>query len=130
MVKSTAETALIYLNDGNADKLNAQLQQQHHISLKEFTQNSPDRTEIRRYDRIAYLKLPKIDFYQFKVNYETLTIAPAAPETKIPTVAVEAKLSGSIIKTTDLSMKTQNIKVDDSDAVQSGRHSPHAGTEL
>ena len=113
--KSTAETALIYLNDGNADKLNAQLQQQHHISLKEFTQNSPDRTEIRRYDRTAYLKLPKIDFYQFKVNYETLTIAPAAPETKIPTVAVEAKLSGSIIKTTDLSMKTQNIKVDDSE---------------
>lgn len=59
--------------------------------------------------------MPKIDFYQFKVNYETLTIAPAAPETKIPTVAVEAKLSGSIIKTTDLSMKTQNIKVDDSE---------------
>lgn len=113
--KSTAETALIYLNDGNADKLNAQLQQQHHISLKEFTQNSPDRTEIRRYDRTAYLKLPKIDFYQFKVNYETLTVAQAAPETKIPTAAAEAKLSGSIIKTTDLSMKTQNIKVDDSE---------------
>ena len=113
--KSTAETALIYLNDGNADKLNAQLQQQHHISLKEFTQNSPDRTEIRRYDRTAYLKLPKIDFYQFKVNYETLIVAPAAPETKIPTAAAEAKLSGSIIKTTDLSMKTQNIKVDDSE---------------
>ena len=59
--------------------------------------------------------MPKIDFYQFKVNYETLTVAQAAPETKIPTAAAEAKLSGSIIKTTDLSMKTQNIKVDDSE---------------
>lgn len=34
--KGTPETAMIYLNDSNADKLNAQLQQQHRISLKEF----------------------------------------------------------------------------------------------
>ena len=111
--KGQPETALIYLNDSNADKLNAQLQQQHRISLKEFTSTDNDRTEIKRYDRTAYLRLPKIDFYQFKVNYETLTVEPAAPETKIPTATAEAKLSGSIIKTTDLTMETQNIKVDD-----------------
>lgn len=113
--KGMPETALIYLNDSNADKLNAQLQQQHHISLKEFTEASHDKTEIKRYDRTAYLKLPKIDFYQFKVNYETQTVEPAAPEEKIPMAASEAKLSGSIIKTTDLTMETQNIKVDDTE---------------
>ena len=111
--KGIPETALIYLNDSNADKLTAQLQQQHRISLKEFTEASHDKTEIKRYDRTAYLKLPKIDFYQFKVNYETLTVDPAAPETKIPVAADEARLSGSIIKTTDLTMETKNIKVDD-----------------
>lgn len=113
--KGQPETALIYLNDSNADKLNAQLQQRHHISLKEFTSTDNDRAEIKRYDRTAYLKLPKIDFYQFKVNYETLTVEPAAPETKIPMATAEAKLSGSIIKTTDLTMETQNIKVDDTE---------------
>lgn len=113
--KGMPETALIYLNDSNADKLNAQLQQQHHISLKEFTDPKHEKTSLKRYDRTAYLKLPKIDFYQFKVNYETQTGEPAAPEEKIPMAAAEAKLSGSIIKTTDLTMKTQNIKVDDSE---------------
>ena len=113
--KNAPETALIYLNDSNADKLNAQLQQQHRISLKEFTEASHGKTEIKRYDRTAYLKLPKIDFYQFKVNYETLTVKPAAPESRIPVAADEAKVSDDIIKTTDLTMETQNIKVDDTE---------------
>lgn len=109
--KNAPETALIYLNDSNADKFNAQLQQQHRISLKEFTEASHGKTEIKRYDRTAYLKLPKIDFYQFKVNYETQTEEPAAPESKIPVAADEAKVSGDIIKTTDLTMETQRIEV-------------------
>lgn len=113
--KNAPETALIYLNGSNADKLNAQLQQQHRISLKEFTEASHGKTEIKRYDRTAYLKLPKIDFYQFKVNYETQTEEPAAPESKIPVAADEAKVSDDIIKTTDLTMETQNIKVDDTE---------------
>lgn len=113
--KNAPETALIYLNDSNADKLNAQLQQQHRISLKEFTEASHGKTEIKRYDRTAYLKLPKIDFYQFKVNYETQIVEPAAPESKIPVAADEAKVSDDIIKTTDLTMETQNIKVDDTE---------------
>ena len=111
--KGMLETALIYLNDSNADKLNAQLQQRHHISLKEFTDPKNEKISLKRYDRTAYLKLPKIDFYQFKVNYETQTVESAAPKEKIPMAATEAKLSGSIIKTTDLTMETQNIKVDD-----------------
>ena len=113
--KEMPETALIYLNDSNADKLNAQLQQQHRISLKEFADANNDKTKLKRYDRTTYLKLPKIDFYQFKVNYETQTVEPAAPAEKIPMAASEAKLSGSIIKTTDLTMETQNIKVDDAE---------------
>ena len=115
MEKGIPETALIYLNGSNADKLNAQLQQQHRISLKEFTEVSHDKTEIKRYDRTAYLKLPKIDFYQFKVNYETLTVEPAAPEAKIPAAAANAQRAGGIIKTTDLTMETQVTEVDDAE---------------
>ncbi len=110
--KDIPETALIYLNDTNADKLNAQLKQQHHISLKEFTEPTPKPTTIKRYDRTAYLKLPKIDFYQFKVNYETLTVEEAAPETKIPASAENAKKAGTITKTTDFTMETLVTEVD------------------
>lgn len=69
--KGMPETALIYLNDTNRDKLNARLQQQHHISLKEFQEASSDSKELKHYDRTKYLKLPKIDFYQLWVNYVT-----------------------------------------------------------
>lgn len=109
--KNAPETALIYLNDSNADKLNSQLQQQHHISLKELADARPDKTELRRYDRTTYLKLPKIDFYQFKVNYEMLTAEPAAPETNLLTATVGAETAEDIIKTTDLTMETQRIEV-------------------
>ena len=64
--KGAPETALIYLNDTNADKLNAQLQQQHRISLKEFQAGGAGSQTLKRYDRTKYLRLPKIDFYQLR----------------------------------------------------------------
>ncbi len=113
--KGRPETALIYLNDTNADKLNSQLKQQHHISLKEFTTANYAQTAIKRYDRTAYLKLPKIDFYQLKVRYEAMIAEPAAPEEKIPVAADGAKISGSIVKTTDFTMETLETQVDDTE---------------
>ncbi len=107
------ETALIYLNDTNAEKLIAQLRQQHHISLQEFTAAGGDKKDIKRYDRTAYLKLPKIDFYQFKVNYETLTVEPAEPETKLPQAAEGARKTAGITKTTDFTLETLKTEVDD-----------------
>ncbi len=113
--KSMPETALIYLNDTNAEKLNAQLQQQHRISLQEFTQGGKGQTTIKRYDRTAYLKLPKIDFYQFKVNYETLTVETADPASKIPVAAENTQKAGAITKTTDFTMETLVTEVDDAE---------------
>ena len=115
VVKGSPETALIYLNDTNADKLNAQLLQQHHISLKEFSEANNGKTVLRRYDRTAYLKLPKVDFYQLKINYESLVIEEADIVGGISSCADNAAVSADIIKTTDLSMKELNITVDDSE---------------
>ena len=81
------ETALIYLNSVNGDKLIAQLQQCHHISLNEFTKGGPGKIELNRYDRTGYLKLPKVDFYQLKVHYETVTVEEADPERDIVNAA-------------------------------------------
>lgn len=105
------ETALIYLNKVNADKLNDQLQQQHHISLKEFQDVKAGGVTLKRYDRTGYLKLPKIDFFQLKINYATQTIEPAQPETSIPAAAVK-KLSGTR-RTTDLTMETLTTEIID-----------------
>ena len=111
--KGMPETALIYLNESNADKLNAQLQQQHRISLKEFQEAGSDSKVLKRYDRTKYLKLPKIDFYQLRVNYVTQQLEAANPVRDIPNADKGSKLVQAVVKTTDLTMETQTIQVDD-----------------
>ena len=117
VVKGQPETALIYLNENNADKLNVQLQQQHHITLKEFTSADNKRELLKRYDRTAYLKLPKIDFYQLKINYDTLTIEKADPAKDIANSVDSARRAAGFIKTTDLTMDQSNttISIDDTE---------------
>lgn len=95
--------------------LNAQLQQQQHITLKEFGEADHHKHTLKRYDRTAYLKLPKIDFYQLKVDFETLTVEDAAPATHIPLAAEAAKLQHDIIRTTDLQMEYYSTSFDDAE---------------
>lgn len=69
------ETALIWMNRWNADKLNKELLQQQNISLQEFS-NRPEKptTTFQRHSRMDKQNVPPIDFYQFKVEYQTLLI--------------------------------------------------------
>ena len=109
--KGMPETALIYLNDDNAEKLNSQLMQQQHISLKEFSSADNSKTVIKRYNRMAYLKLPKIDYYQLKIRYDTITVDETVDkEVAIQNATVGAKFE-NIVKTTDLTMETEKIEV-------------------
>ena len=112
VVKGSPETALIYLNDTNAAKLNEQLQQQHHISLKEFAAVDHSKTELNRYNRMAHLKLPKIDFYQLVIRFAEEKVEELAPEKHIPAAADHADIDGAIIRTTDLTMTPGSIEVD------------------
>ena len=117
VIKGSPETALIYLNESNAEKLNVQLEQQHHISLKEFSSADNSKTPLKRYNRTAYLKLPKVDFYQLKINYDTLTVEKADPASDIAVSADSARIADGIIKTTDLSMDESktSISIDDTE---------------
>lgn len=73
------ETALIWLNKSNADKLNQQLQEQQYITIKEFGGKHPENlVSIHRYSRMKKLGLPPIDFYQIKINYNTIETANIA----------------------------------------------------
>ncbi len=70
------ETALIWLNKFNADKLNQQLQEQQYTTITEFGGKKPDDLVIlNRYSRMERLKLPPIDYYQIKINYSTVETA-------------------------------------------------------
>ena len=112
VVKGTPETALIYLNDSNAEMLNKELQQTQHISLKEFAAADHSKTLINRFNRMDYLRLPKIDFYQLAVRYTEEQMEELAPEKYISTAADDAKKDNAIIFTTDFSMKTRAIRED------------------
>lgn len=77
VIKNNMETAIIWLNKFNADKLNLQLQQQQNITLKEFSDKHPPINNIERFSRMEHMQVPPIDFYQLKVSYETLVIDEA-----------------------------------------------------
>jgi len=72
--KGKEETALIWLNKDNADTLNKQLKQEQNSSIDELNNarriGKPEM--IERYSRMEYLQLPKVDFYQMKVAYQSI----------------------------------------------------------
>lgn len=109
--RGQSETALIYLNSTNGEKLTAQLQQRHHISLNEFITGGQGDVELKRYNRTGYLKLPKVDYYQLKVSYETVLEEEADPEQGIAGAAV--KCAGAIVRTTDFSLENLSTEIDD-----------------
>lgn len=70
------ETALIWLNKFNADKLNQQLQEQQYTTITEFGgKKLDDLVTLNRYSRMERLKLPPIDYYQININYNTIETA-------------------------------------------------------
>ncbi len=75
VVRHEEETALIWLNQFNADKLNKQLKQQQNISLQELNDAQSKKSfSIERFSRMKKLNVPPIDFYQLKVSYQTLIV--------------------------------------------------------
>lgn len=72
--KNQNETAIIWLNKDNADTLNKQLKQEQNLSIEELNKASQNKTDnlVQRTSRMEILGLPKIDFYQMKVSYQSI----------------------------------------------------------
>lgn len=67
------ETALIWLNKFNADKLNKQLQEQQYTTISEFgSRKQEDTVTVSWHSRMDKLQLPPIEFCQIKINYNTV----------------------------------------------------------
>ena len=105
--KGADEKALIYLNESNADKLSSQLKAEQQISIEELQNGSEEeRIRIDRYDRTKQLNLPFIDFYQIKLEYESVIIQKANPKKDLlkldyieneKTLIIEKDFKGNII---------------------------------
>lgn len=72
--KGKEETALIWLNKDNADTLNKQLKLEQNSSIDELnnTKRIGKAEMVERHSRMDYLQLPKVDFYQMKVTYQSI----------------------------------------------------------
>jgi len=94
------ETALIWLNEENAKALDKQLNDEQQTSIYEINRLSKgeEPNMVERFSRLDYLKLPKIDFYQLKVEYNTIIEEEEPnPETKISNLNVKENFNQAII---------------------------------
>jgi hypothetical protein len=82
--KGKDETALIWLNKENAEILNKQLKQEQNTSIEEInrTRREVAIEYLPRYSRMEFLQLPKVDFYQLKVTYQSID-EEETPNTKV-----------------------------------------------
>lgn len=84
VVKGNDETALIWLNRENATILNKALEKEQNTSIEEL--NNLDKNKgaelVERHSRMEFLKLPKIDYYQLKVKYQSIE-EEEMPNTKV-----------------------------------------------
>ncbi len=118
------ETALIYLNESNAEKLKKQLQQQQHINLDEFQRGSKGETEtLDRYDRTNHLKLPPITVYQYSIKYDSLVVEQPDTESVISSSSEKSKKDSVINKSLDFKKADfTNIDIDDSESGKTFAH--------
>jgi type III restriction enzyme len=105
--KGKEETALIWLNKDNAEILNKQLKQEQNSSIDELnnTKRIGSIEMVDRQSRMEYLELPKIDFYQLKVTYQS-TDEEETPNSKTKLKAIlkniEDYKASALISTSDI----------------------------
>ncbi|GIV65161.1 MAG: hypothetical protein KatS3mg046_421 [Bellilinea sp.] len=84
--KGALETALIWLNEDNAEILQKQLKAEQRTSIQEINAiaKTPQAKTIDRFARDAYLKLPPVDFYQLRIDYGAVELETApAPDARL-----------------------------------------------
>ena len=106
--KGKLETALIWLNKDNADTLNKQLKQEQNSSIDELnnTRRNGNIEMVERHNRMDYLQLPKVVFYQMKVTYQSIDEEETA-NTKAKLKAIIKKMenykASALITTSEIS---------------------------
>lgn len=69
-----SERALIWTSQQNYDYIEQELKKNHHSSIAEITKIPKRRKEVQRYSRQEVVNLPALHYFQFHVNYSTITV--------------------------------------------------------
>lgn len=106
--KGKEETALIWLNKDNADTLNKQLKQEQNSSIDELnsTKRIGKAEMVERHSRMEYLQLPKVEFYQMKVTYQSIDeeeTANTKAKLKVIIKKMEDYKASALISTSEIS---------------------------
>ena len=113
MDKGKNETALIWLNEDNAKSLDKQLKEEQQTSIEELNNLGKAETVemIERFSRLEYLKLPVIDFFQLKVEYNTVVIEDKPePQLKIENINTAESFNQAIVIQRGLSNLDEQTK--------------------
>lgn len=104
VVRGEQETALVWLNKTNADKLNRELKQQQNITLSDFCSKPP--ADVKRIERFARKEVPAICFYQIRVQYRTV-VKESQPDTaaRLADPALLCKADKALITIQDMEGK-------------------------
>lgn len=106
--KGKHETARIWLNEYNAKVLNEQLKKEQQTSIEELNKldKKAEPEQIERFSRIEHLQLPKVEFYQLKITYNSID-EEEKPNTKNKLEALLSQIdnykTSALIKTSELS---------------------------
>lgn len=113
--KDAQESALIYLNESNARKLNSQLQQRHRLTIRELEDGRPaaSETEIKRYSRMEHLRLPEMELYQLQVRLEA-SVSDEIVDTAdaLKDAIPESAVAGYTVTTQDFHLNVTGIETE------------------
>lgn len=122
VTKGEQESALIWMNKQNADKLNKELKKQQNITLKDFAEKpETPKKHIERHSRMDKLHVPPIDFYQFRVVYKTIEIE-SQPDTaaRLADASLLQKMDRTLVTVQDLNGKPisyEELELDNPDDI-------------
>lgn len=108
VVSASQETALIWLNHGNYELLDAELKKNHHSSIEQLSKGGKVKKEVKRYSRQDVVNLPSIHYYQFDVKYNTVVIGNNNEKERLLTVTPQ-KFTCQIITESDIEGRTTVI---------------------
>lgn len=112
--KDTNETALIWLSKDNAETLNKQLAEKQKTSISEINNlgKEIEVDKIERFSRLETLKLPKIEFYQLKVEYDSVNVnGELNPRKEIASIKTDKYLNQAIVTVTNLGTSQDSTRI-------------------
>ncbi len=116
VVKYDREDAWIYLCKSNGEILKKQLDEQQHITLKEFQTGNPrPPAPLRFYNRRDTIDLPELVYYQFEITTEIVSEGDVDVGSNLESIPLSEYRHDRVYKVTDIRNKTLEKGLEDNE---------------